>query len=168
MGLFFADDSSYDESVRLTGFDRYRQLLSFNAGIYFKVNFLTILGALPLAAGITYSVLSSSVLLLIPFSVIGGMLFGPFYAAFYNTLYRTFRDAPVQLQSAPQPRVIAGKKATFALSVRFRQHSSWQGYVTWLDKGQKQNFRSVLELIFLVDSALREQAPLQMETISLA
>ena len=81
---------------------------------------------------------------------------------------RTFRDAPVQLQSAPQPRVIAGKKATFALSVRFRQHSSWQGYVTWLDKGQKQNFRSVLELIFLVDSALREQAPLQMETISLA
>ena len=63
-------------------------------GIYFKVNFLTILGALPLAAGITYSVLSSSVLLLIPFSVIGGMLFGPFYAAFYNTLYRTFRDAP--------------------------------------------------------------------------
>ena len=71
MGLFFADDSSYDESVRLTGFDRYRQLLSFNAGIYFKVNFLTILGALPLAAGITYSVLSSSVLLLIPFSVIG-------------------------------------------------------------------------------------------------
>ena len=81
---------------------------------------------------------------------------------------RTFRDAPVQLQSAPQPRIIAGKKATFALSVRFRQHSSWQGYVTWLDKGQKQNFRSVLELIFLVDSALREQAPLQMETISLA
>ena len=74
MGLFFADDSSYDESVGLTGFDRYRQLLSFNAGIYFKVNFLTILGALPLAAGITYSVLSSSVLLLIPFSVIGGML----------------------------------------------------------------------------------------------
>ena len=94
MGLFFADDSSYDESVRLTGFDRYRQLLSFNAGIYFKVNFLTIAGALPLAAGITYSVLATSILLLIPFSVIGGMIFGPFYAAFYDTLYRTFRDAP--------------------------------------------------------------------------
>ena len=67
---------------------------------------------------------------------------------------RTFRNAPMTIQNDPQVRLLAGRKATFALSVRFRQHNSWQGYVTWLDKGQRQNFRSVLELILLLDSAL--------------
>ncbi len=36
MALFFPDDSSYNEAVRMTGFDRYRQLLSFYWGSYLK------------------------------------------------------------------------------------------------------------------------------------
>lgn len=49
-----------------------------------------------------------------------------------------------------------GAKATFELQVLFRQHSSWQGVVVWKDRHSEQSFRSVLELIFLLDSALRD------------
>ena len=49
-----------------------------------------------------------------------------------------------------------GAKATFELQVLFRQHSSWQGIVVWKDRNTEQSFRSVLELVFLLDSALRD------------
>ena len=49
-----------------------------------------------------------------------------------------------------------GTKATFELKILFRQHSSWQGVIVWKDRGTEQYFRSVLELIVLVDSALRD------------
>ncbi|MDO4482134.1 MAG: hypothetical protein Q4C14_05335 [Bacillota bacterium] len=47
-----------------------------------------------------------------------------------------------------------GELATFALRVIFRQHTSWQGSVSWLEAKKEQSFRSVLELILLLDSAL--------------
>ena len=50
----------------------------------------------------------------------------------------------------------SGKLATFAIRVLFRQNASWQGSVTWLEGGQDERFRSVLELIFLMDSALQQ------------
>ena len=49
-----------------------------------------------------------------------------------------------------------GAKTTFELQVLFRQHSSWQGVVIWKERHSEQSFRSVLELIFLLDSALRD------------
>ena len=49
-----------------------------------------------------------------------------------------------------------GAKATFELQVLFRQHSSWQGILIWKEKKQEQSFRSVLELVILLDSALRD------------
>ena len=33
---------------------------------------------------------------------------------------------------------------------------NWQGSVTWVEGKREQSFRSVLELILLIDSALRE------------
>ena len=53
----------------------------------------------------------------------------------------------------PQSR--KGAKATFELQVLFRQHSSWQGVVVWKERNSEQSFRSVLELVILMDSALR-------------
>ena len=93
MGLFFADDS-YDESRRMTGFARYKQLLSFYAGRWVKLNLLASLGALPLAAGIALAILTSSVLVLLPVSLAGGAIFGPFLAAVYDSIFRGLRDAP--------------------------------------------------------------------------
>lgn len=94
MALFFPDDPSYDESVRMTGFDRYRQLLSFYAGDFLKANLILTVACLPLAMGIVLSILSSSILVLIPVSLIGGMIMGPFLAMMYDIIFRGFRDAP--------------------------------------------------------------------------
>lgn len=51
-----------------------------------------------------------------------------------------------------------GKLATFALRVLFRQNASWQGSVIWCEGNQEESYRSVLELLMLFDSALREAA----------
>ncbi len=94
MGLFTPDDPNYDESVRQTGFNRYKQLLSLHWADWAKVNFLTVLGALPLAFAVSASIVASSVVVLLPASVVGGMIFGPFLAGLYDAVYRGLRDAP--------------------------------------------------------------------------
>ena len=94
MGLFVHEDSYYDPEVRQVGFNRYKQLLSLHAGAWMKLNLLTVAGAVPLAAGIGYAILSSSILVLIPLSVLGGMLWGPFLASLYDGILRGLRDAP--------------------------------------------------------------------------
>ena len=50
-----------------------------------------------------------------------------------------------------------GKIATFEMHVLFRQHTSWQGQIIWRERQMEQSFRSVLELVLLMDSALRSQ-----------
>lgn len=44
----------------------------------------------------------------------------------------------------------------FIVQIRNTQNSSWQGMVTWTDSRKTQPFRSALELIKLIDSALKE------------
>jgi hypothetical protein len=50
--------------------------------------------------------------------------------------------------------VKAGELATFSIRILFRQNSSWQGSIFWHEKNQGESFRSVLELLTLMDSAL--------------
>ena len=38
-----------------------------------------------------------------------------------------------------------------------RQNATWQGSVTWVEKKEKQQFRSALELLKLIESALDEE-----------
>jgi hypothetical protein len=45
-------------------------------------------------------------------------------------------------------------KFNFELEVLFRQNYSWQGKLTWLDQGQEASFRSVLELLILLETIL--------------
>ena len=47
-----------------------------------------------------------------------------------------------------------GALATFLIRIMFRQHASWQGSVTWIEGRSEQTFRSALELILLLDSAM--------------
>ncbi len=49
-----------------------------------------------------------------------------------------------------------GLMATFAIRIHFRQNASWQGSVQWMEGGRTQSFRSVLELIFLLDGVLTD------------
>lgn len=70
------------------------------------------------------------------------------------TAKRTFAPMPEPSageESGPGPQM--GRRGTFVCRVLFRQHTSWQGSVTWIEKNSEQTFRSVLELILLIDSA---------------
>lgn len=95
MGLFFPEDPNFDENKRQTGFYRYRQLLSNRFGRWWRTNLLTLAGFTPLAAGIGFALASSSILVLLPCSVLGGMAAGPFLAGMYDAILRGLRDDPM-------------------------------------------------------------------------
>ena len=69
---------------------------------------------------------------------------------------RAFAATEVLNDGIPATDCRQGKEATFTLQIIFRQHTSWQGIITWLEERMEQSFRSVLELILLMDSALRQ------------
>ena len=72
------------------------------------------------------------------------------------TTTRKFRQAlPNHNGDYAPPRVRKGHLATFDIRVLFRQHTSWQGGAVWKEQAREQSFRSVLELVLLMDSALR-------------
>jgi len=54
-------------------------------------------------------------------------------------------------------------KGTFEISVKFTQNSTWQGQIHWIEKNQKQNFRSALEMLKLMDEALADSADAAQE-----
>ena len=66
MGLFLRDDGIYHGGGRATGFARYQQLLSERFGRWWTVNLLTLMGCLPLAAGIFYAIAVSYTHLTLP------------------------------------------------------------------------------------------------------
>lgn len=70
---------------------------------------------------------------------------------------RSFRGPPERMprDGPPAPLHRKGGLATFAVRVLFRQNASWQGDVTWQECGQESSFRSALELLLLMDGALR-------------
>ena len=47
-----------------------------------------------------------------------------------------------------------GEDATFIIRVQYRQYSSWQGEVTWLDGESRLPVGSVLELVRFIDNAM--------------
>lgn len=70
-------------------------------------------------------------------------------------LKRSFKQAIEsvgKVESAPIKD--KGKLATFGIKVLFRQNTSWQGIVSWKETKKEESFRSVLELIMLLNSAL--------------
>ncbi len=76
---------------------------------------------------------------------------------------RTFSEAELVKdktaeQSTPLPRLEGtpemGALVTFQIRLLFRQNTSWQGNVLWLEGKKNENFRSVLELIHLMHSVL--------------
>ncbi|MFV0401932.1 MAG: hypothetical protein ACK5LX_15130 [Oscillospiraceae bacterium] len=49
-----------------------------------------------------------------------------------------------------------GSKETFVVQIQFQDNATWQGSITWARKGQEVRFRSMLEMIKLMDDALRD------------
>ena len=46
---------------------------------------------------------------------------------------------------------------SFKISVKFRQNATWQGNLVWVEKNLSQDFRSVLEMLELMDEALLDK-----------
>jgi len=71
------------------------------------------------------------------------------------TATRSFAVPPEYETGPPAKPPPDGVVATFSIRILFRQHASWQGSVTWLEGRQEQSFRSALELLLLMDSAIQ-------------
>lgn len=48
------------------------------------------------------------------------------------------------------------KKATFIVQVQYCENSTWQGEVKWVEHDEGMHFRSMLELVKLMDSAIEK------------
>ena len=69
-------------------------------------------------------------------------------------------DSTKKTEKVLESREVAsyrGKIGTFLVHVKYRQNATWQGSVTWVEKKEKQQFRSALELLKLIESALDEE-----------
>ncbi len=49
------------------------------------------------------------------------------------------------------------EEKTFIVTVKSRKNQTWQGTVNWVEEKRIQPFRSALELIRLMDSAIGEE-----------
>lgn len=92
--LYQAQEPRRDARGRLVGIDRYQDVMGRNWKRFVLSGLVALLGALPLTIGVGYAILSTSTLVLIPASLIGGAVWGPFLACLYDTVLRALRDAP--------------------------------------------------------------------------
>lgn len=84
--------------------------------------------------------------------------------------YRSFHSFPRQkgrirsamkagvkfMEKRPPELEHQNEKASFLVHVQFRQHATWQGSITWVEKGVTQYFRSTLEMLRLMSEALED------------
>ena len=74
------------------------------------------------------------------------------------TTHRSFSGyLPQTASETGENSLRSGTLATFELQILFRHHASWQGMILWREHRREHSFRSALELIILLDSALREK-----------
>lgn len=92
-------------------------------------------------------------------------LFDSMQFPFPGTENRSFLSKKKKIQKRRMRKVMSdeellrkhGDKGTFIIRVKSRQHSSWQGLVTWTEEQKTLPFRSVLELIKIIDEALSRE-----------
>ncbi len=70
------------------------------------------------------------------------------------TAQRSFSEVSTEYTGPPGRNCPTGNHATFNLRILFRQNASWQGSITWVEGKKEESFRSVLELVLLMNSAL--------------
>lgn len=63
------------------------------------------------------------------------------------------------MQDEQNGRKNISQGASFIIRITDRENDTWQGSVTWTDKGVTKYFRSTLELIKLMDSAVQAAMP---------
>lgn len=94
MGKLFNVMPGPASGKRLQGNARFHELLGRDTIRFMKVNLMTLLGFAPYAAALVISVLTSSILVLIPACMLSGILAGPALSCMYDCVFRSLRDAP--------------------------------------------------------------------------
>lgn len=93
MGLFFPSDPVI-HGQRATGLPRYQELLERDWKSFLFADFVTLGLCIPYGLGVGYALLSSSLLVLIPVCVVGGLLVGPAISCMMDALFRSYRVRP--------------------------------------------------------------------------
>ena len=93
MGLFFPSDPIV-HGQRAKGLPRYQELLERDWKSFLFADFVTLGLCIPYGLGVGYALLSSSLLVLLPVCVVGGLLVGPAISCMMDALFRSYRDAP--------------------------------------------------------------------------
>ncbi len=83
----------------------------------------------------------------------------PFPGTNERSFSDTKRQEQVQIEREkvmPDDKLLQkhGDIGTFIVRVQHRQNSSWQGRITWMENDQTIQFRSVWEMIKLIESAV--------------
>lgn len=73
---------------------------------------------------------------------------------FFKLNRKSGRKERVKLMQDQQVLNRRGGQATFIIQVQYRQNATWQGKIVWAEENKTQHFRSALELVKLMDSAL--------------
>lgn len=92
MAFLFRQNQYVSNGQRLTGFARYTEVLERNIKKYLFTNLMTLIGFLPFGIGVAYAILSSSLLVMILSSIIGGIFAGPALACMHDAILRSLRD----------------------------------------------------------------------------
>ncbi len=93
MASLFKQNRYFSNGKRLTGFPRYTEVLEQNIKRFLFTNLMTLIGFLPFGIGVALAIFSSSVLILIPACIIGGIFAGPALSCMYDAILRGLRDA---------------------------------------------------------------------------
>lgn len=91
-------------------------------------------------------------------------LFDSLQFPYPSTLERSFSGDSKSAPASRQERLMNdedllskhGDLGSFIVRVQHRQNSSWQGTLTWMERDKTIHFRSIWEMIKLVESALDE------------
>ena len=67
------------------------------------------------------------------------------------------------LQKAEARTELKKTGCTFVLEIKDTQAQSWQGKVKWIEGQKEETFRSVLELITLLDSVVQTEKKTEMK-----
>ena len=56
-----------------------------------------------------------------------------------------------------EKELLGRSNQSFVIEVKCQENHTWQGTILWVEGKKKQNFRSALELIRLLDSTLSDE-----------
>lgn len=76
-------------------------------------------------------------------------------------LRRIKRRDENQKRYAKRQTLMGEERITFMVHVVYRQYNTWQGTITWVEGNITNRFKSVLEMLKLMDDVVNDSAPIE-------